>query len=242
MNSIIKRTAALLAVATVMSMCPLSIEASTLKTENGVKYIQYDNGQSVAYTGWTKNKTTGKRYYYKNGIMKKSCWLRSNGQRKYFLKKDGSMAVGKVTISGVEYEFDEKGALISDDFGVLLSSSDVTPTGLTFNLSFERPSYDCLSSLITDDGNYVSLFCGEDYTLEKYTSSGWKAVPYLVDEIGWDDIAYELNGKSEFDFSINWEYIYGSLESGNYRVCKKLNYFNDEGIIMDRSYYIYFKI
>ena len=94
-----------------LAACPISAQAATLKTENGIKYILSDSGESKAYTGWLRK--SGKKYYYKDGIMKKYCWLHANGKRTYFLQKDGSMAVGKVIISGKEYEFDNNGRLIS---------------------------------------------------------------------------------------------------------------------------------
>ena len=42
-------------------------------------------------------------------------WLDLNGHTYYFMKKDGSMAVGKVKIDGTVYEFDKNGRLIEDD-------------------------------------------------------------------------------------------------------------------------------
>lgn len=53
MKSIIGRTAALISAAAVIAMCPLSAEAATLETENGIRYIRYDSGETKAYTGWT---------------------------------------------------------------------------------------------------------------------------------------------------------------------------------------------
>lgn len=111
MNSLLKRTAAALTAAMMLAAMPIFAEAVTLKTENGIKYVQNDSGEIKTYTGWVKK--SGKRYYYKDGMMKKNCWLRVNGKRTYFLQKDGSMAVGKVKVSGKEYEFGENGKLIS---------------------------------------------------------------------------------------------------------------------------------
>lgn len=108
----LKITATSLTLAMMLAAMPISAEAVTLKTENGIKYVQNDSGETKTYTGWIKK--SGKRYYYKDGVMKKNCWLRVNGKRTYFLEKDGSMAVGKVKISGKEYEFGENGKLISN--------------------------------------------------------------------------------------------------------------------------------
>lgn len=112
MKNSLKTTASALTAAVMLAVMPFSAEAVTLKTENGIKYVQNDSGETKTYTGWAKK--SGKRYYYKDGVMKKNCWLRVNGKRTYFLQKDGSMAVGKVKISGREYEFGKNGKLISN--------------------------------------------------------------------------------------------------------------------------------
>lgn len=108
----LKITAAALTLAMMLAAMPISAGAVTLKTENGIKYVQNDSGEVKTYTGWFRS--SGKRYYCKDGVVKKNCWVRVNGKRTYFLQEDGSMAVGKVKISGKEYEFGENGRLISN--------------------------------------------------------------------------------------------------------------------------------
>lgn len=240
MKNNIKKTAAAIAAAALMAVCPLSVSAASLKTENGIRYIQYENGETKAYTGWTSK--AGKRYYYKNGIMKKNCWLRYGGKRRYYLGKDGAAATGKITVSGIEYEFDEKGRLVEDEFGISINVSNVTPTGVTYELSIERPSDDLTDSLITADGEYKAVFWGVEYAVEKYTSEGWIALPYISDVVGWEDEAWELNGSSSYSMKADWKKIYGSLEKGSYRLCKKIYYYGDHGEFENKIYYGYFKV
>lgn len=244
MKKPIKKMSALLAAITVIAMCPLSAAANTLETgeetEEGVKYMRNDNGETEPFTGWTNR--ADKCYYYKNGIMKRNCWLRSKGERTYFLGKDGSMTTGKITLSGIEYEFDSTGHLIKDGFGISINTSDVTPEGMTMEITFERPADDCTFSLITSEGKYISVFCGDEYTIEKYTLNIWETVPYITDDILWNDEAEELNGNASFIRNIKWNGIYGILESGKYRLCKKIYYSNDEGEWVNKVYYGYFSI
>ena len=211
-----------------------------MQTVDGIKYIRYDNGETKAYTGWTKK--SGDRYYYKNGIMKKNCWLKSNGKRAYFLKKDGTMTVGKITVSGVEYEFDKQGRLVEDAMGISVTASSVSSSGLTLTISFETPADDCTNSLITADGKYMSVFCADEYTVEKYTGNSWISVPYAADEIEWNDEAAELNGAAEYNFNTDWKSIYGDLDKGKYRLCKKIYYDDDDGAWVNKEYYGYFQI
>lgn len=81
-------------------------------TIDGVLYKFGDDGIcSGKYSGWAKTKTG--RYYYKNGVKLKSCWIKSGGKKTYYLLKSGKMATGTVTIGGREYTFDKKGRLVS---------------------------------------------------------------------------------------------------------------------------------
>ena len=174
--------------------------------------------------------------------MKKNCWLRYGGKRRYYLGKDGAAATGKITVSGIEYEFDEKGRLVEDEFGISINVSNVTPTGVTYELSIERPSDDLTDSLITADGEYKAVFWGVEYAVEKYTSEGWIALPYISDDVCWEDEAWELNGSSSYSMKVDWKKIYGGLEKGSYRLCKKIYYYGDHGEFENKIYYGYFKV
>lgn len=228
MKNFIGRTAALFAAAMIIAICPLSAEAATLETENGIRYIRYDSGETKAYTGWTTK--AGKRYYYKNGIMKKNCWLTEDGRKKYFLTADGAAAVGKVTVLGVEYEFDEKGRLIPDEWGITLTAKDVTPTGMTLELLW--------------DGTETtgSLEFGAAYTLERYQNGKWEAMPFLRDDIAFIAISYELRENEPFTLTKNWEELYGVLEGGKYRLCTDIMDFRKPGDYDRKQYYAYFTI
>ena len=114
--------------------------------------------------------------------------------------------------------------------------------GMTIEIVFERPADDCTSSLITDDGKYMDVFCGEEYTIEKYTSNGWKPLPFIVDEIEWNDEAEVVIGSEKFTRNVKWDNIYGTLENGQYRLCKKIYYNNDEGDWVNKVYYGYFTV
>ena len=125
----VKKFLAIAAAALTISCVPFNAYASTLAERDGLKYLVSDSGTESLYSGWTKK--GGDRYYYNNGVMKKNCWITSKGVRKYFLQADGKAATGKVTIQGVEYEFDESGAIVPDAWGLTLTAKDVTPTGCT---------------------------------------------------------------------------------------------------------------
>lgn len=230
MKNTFKGLAALLAAATVFTASSLSLSAATLKTENGIKYIQQDDGETKLYTGWTKK--AGKRYYYKNGIMKKSCWLKYGGKRTYFLKKDGSMATGKVTISGVEYEFSDKGKLIPEEWGVTLTAKDITKSGMTLEILWDG----------TETGGEIEY--GSHFYLEQYKNGKWTAVPYKegTGDVAFTDEAYIVQAGTPSERKIKWDYLYGELKSGKYRYCTPFMNYRAPGDYDEKMYYAYFSI
>ena len=228
MKSIIKRTAAIFLASAAIAVCPILSEASTLKTADGIRYIVYDNGETKPYTGWTTK--SGKRYYYKNGVMKKSCWLNSNGQKKYFLTSDGSAAVGKVTVSGIEYEFDDKGIIIPEEWGITLSAGNVTPTGMTVTYLWDG----------TDTGG--SLEYGQAFEIERYAGGKWEKVPYISDNGVWFTEEAFLLSENETATKKDWEDIYGELPPGRYRFCTDINNYRAPGDCDIRTYYAYFTL
>ncbi len=100
----------------------LNVCADTLAEHDGLKYRVSDSGEESLYTGWTKKGSD--RYYYKNGEMKKNCWLTVHGKRKYFLQADGKLAVGKVKINDRIYVFNENGVIMSDKQDHAVKASD----------------------------------------------------------------------------------------------------------------------
>lgn len=61
---------------------------------------------------------------------------------------------------------------------------------------------------------------GEAYSLEKNINNQWYKVPAIVEEYGFEDIGYELAAADSSEWSVNWEWLYGKLESGEYRILK----------------------
>ncbi|WP_432650922.1 immunoglobulin-like domain-containing protein [Huintestinicola sp.] len=138
--------------------------------------------------------------------------------------------MGKVTVSGVEYEFDEKGRLIPDEWGITLTAKDVTPTGMTLELLW--------------DGTETtgSLEFGAAYTLEQYRNGKWETLPYLRDDIAFIAISYELTENESFALTQNWEELYGVLEVGKYRLCTSVRDFRKPADYDEKLYYAYFTI
>lgn len=100
------------------------------------------------------------------------------------------------------------------DWGVTLTAENVTASGLTLRCA--QRGGDVAGALTT----------GPQYTLERKTAAGWKRVEYLPPEydIGWDDMAYILPLGGETTWDISWEWLYGQLSPGDYRIGKELTH------------------
>lgn len=216
----------LFSVSLTINLFSINLSAATLTENNGLKYIEQENGDIKLYTGWTKK--ANKRFYYKNGLMLKNKWLTKKGVRQYYLTDDGSTATGKLTISGIEYEFDSKGKLVQDEWNITTEAVDVSEIGLT------------LITTIGDDSYKGEYTYGVPYTIEKYSENIWQPLTVINKSIAWVD------AECLFDVGINkniynWEERYGSLPKGKYRICKEIYKYTDNKS-ETKIYYAYFTI
>lgn len=73
--------------------------------------------------------------------------------------------------------------------------------------------------MITDvsDNNYDY---GEFFRLERKENGIWKEVPIINPDYGFHLIAYHVNDEHQLELNQNWEYFYGKLKDGEYRLVK----------------------
>ena len=105
----------------------------------------------------------------------------------------------------VEFELTDKGF---PDWGLSLSAKNVTTSGLTL--------------VCTQSGGDLSgeLETGSDYKLIVLQNGTWNDVPVLLEEYGWNTIAYLIEKENSTEFELNWEWLYGKLSAGTYRLVK----------------------
>ena len=116
------------------------------------------------------------------------------------------------------------GAAASDssvqyDWGITLKTENVTPTGLTL--------------VCTQSGgeNVVQLETGSSFVVQKMKKFKWKDVDYIIkkDEVGWTMEARILPKESTGKLEVDWEWLYGKLPSGDYRIGKEFMNFRGTG-------------
>lgn len=113
---------------------------------------------------------------------------------------------------------------VPEEWQIILTTESVTADGLT------------LKAEITDPA--ASPFTGAAFWLDEYTEDGWQEARRITGEdIAWDAIAYTFT-EGYAQWEIGWEHIYGTLDSGKYRIGKKFTAENGES----KYFYAQFEI
>ncbi len=121
------------------------------------------------------------------------------------------------------------------NWGLTLSVKNVSATGLTL--------------VCTHSGGALTgeLETGEPYLLITLTDGTWKTVEELplpegVDGRAWNSLAYWIPKDGSREFEINWEWIYGELPAGTYRLIKGFMDFRGTADYDSFDYWVEFEI
>ena len=93
----------------------------------------------------------------------------------------------------------------------------------------------------------TSLTYGEDYTLVKKVGNAWRRVPCIQPETsssgaGFNSIGYELEGNSAKELNIDWRWLYGELENGEYRFIKGVSWVKSDEDFRNAGLYADFTV
>ncbi len=106
-----------------------------------------------------------------------------------------------------------------DKIGLYLTLEKITPAGAT--LVFRQ--YDAKAP--TGELEY-----GDAFTLEVLKNNQWEAVPVAVTgDYGFHQIAYSIPKQNSTKQELNWEWLYGTLEAGSYRIQTEIVDFRASG-------------
>lgn len=123
-------------------------------------------------------------------------------------------------------------ATTQEDWGITLTATDVTATGLT--ILCEQ----------NGDEHKGELNTGSYYFLEIYENNDWEAVSYLPQEydIAWTSEAWMIPENDIVEWVVEWEWLYGKLPTGEYRIGKCVMDFVETGNYEEQIYYATFEI
>lgn len=85
-------------------------------------------------------------------------------------------------------------------------------------------------TVVLENNSDIDLQYGEFFILEKKFNQKWYEVPVTLEgDYGFNDIAYALPVGERVEVEIDLEWLYGSIESGQYRIIKDVLEFKDTG-------------
>ena len=121
--------------------------------------------------------------------------------------------------------------ILTDKWGITLYADDVTPKGMTLKI-------------VQFGGNPSgTLEYGAAYTLETTVDDEWQPVETTTGEpLVWNMLAYSVKMNDISEININWEYGYGELNPGFYRLKKEFDDFRAPGDYDTETYEVYFTI
>ncbi len=118
---------------------------------------------------------------------------------------------------GKDYKFTVQPYRTSDQWGISLSSKDVTKSGLT--ILFEQFGGSPSGELQT----------GEAFSLDVMKNGKWEPVKMKQPDAVWHSIAYKINKNDITELKVDWEWLYGELPTGYYRLKKEVMDFRAAG-------------
>ena len=122
--------------------------------------------------------------------------------------------------------------IFDETWGITLTAENITPTSATIR---------CIQSGGEPTGE---LDTGSWYILENWTQeNGWKEMPYVIDgEIGWTAEAWMIPRDNSCEWEVKWEWLYGQVPAGKYRIGKEIMDFRGPGDYDKAIYYVEFVI
>lgn len=101
--------------------------------------------------------------------------------------------------------------------------------GVKMTVKEETVSPSKLVVLFTNSSTSKCIF-GEFFILEKKLNGKWYQVAVAIDgNYGFNSIGYNLPPGETIEFTVDWKWLYGSLDTGEYRIVKDILDFRDTG-------------
>lgn len=81
-----------------------------------------------------------------------------------------------------------------------------------------------------ENNSEKELIYNEDFLLEKNLNGQWFEVPFVPGATyGFDDPGYEIDSSNVSEWTVQWNWLYGTLDNGEYRIVKSILDFREPG-------------
>ncbi len=117
-----------------------------------------------------------------------------------------------------------------NDWGLTFGAKNVSSTGMILEVSQHGGE------------NVNELTTGAPFSLEQRDGDSWEPVPFLSSEGDWTMEAWVVTLEGITEWNVNWEWLYGKLKPGDYRMVKEFVNFRGPGDSETRTMYIEFSV
>lgn len=100
--------------------------------------------------------------------------------------------------------------------------------GVTMTVKEGTTSYTSLTVAFQNNSSSQCIY-GEYFWLEKRIDGSWYKVPAVIDNYGFNSIGYDLASGDDSEWAVDWDWLFGSLDTGDYRIVKDILDFRGSG-------------
>ena len=122
--------------------------------------------------------------------------------------------------------------VMKNKWGITLEAQNVTPSAMTIV---------CHQS---GGENVSELYTGSFYVIQRLEEAGWVDVEYIPQEydVIWTAEGWGIQKENTTTWGVNWEWLYGKLPAGEYRIGKEIMNFRGTGDYDKEIVYVDFTI
>ena len=122
------------------------------------------------------------------------------------------------------------------DYGVTLTATDISPSGLTLNVYRKEGGED------VGELSLGSRFVLERCVDETQLVASWEEVGTVTERVDWSAVAYRIPAQTKTELELNWTTIYGTLTPGAYRLGMALSERMEDGSVYGQNLNVSFRI
>lgn len=139
---------------------------------------------------------------------------------------------------------DENGEIVTEPVEKHIENLDAPNWGITFTAKNVTPTSLTLCCAQAGGEPTGDLETGSYFVLEKFVNDTWEKVECLPHEydIAWTMEAWMIPTESTTEWDIKWEWLYGPLPAGQYRIGKEIMDFRGPGNYDTAMHYAEFTI
>lgn len=113
-------------------------------------------------------------------------------------------------------EYDKYALSLFEEYNIKIDDID----GISMTIKRGTLTKTGATVIINDLNGKGTNIYGQSYRIDKKENNKWKEVRPIHDNYGFNYMAYYVDENGKLEFQHNWEYIYGQLGTGEYRLVK----------------------